>query len=104
MVKKNSNKGSPDLRQKAEKLLNNKTAKTAPQSEVEILKLLHELEVHQVELELQNEELLLAKEEAESVTEKYIELYDYAPSGYFTLSRESRYYSYHSNYFIPLIF
>ncbi|PKL15920.1 MAG: hypothetical protein CVV49_18925 [Spirochaetae bacterium HGW-Spirochaetae-5] len=88
MMKKNSNKGSPDLRQKAEKLLSSNASKTVPQSEVEILKLLHELEVHQIELELQNEELILAKEQAESATEKYIELYDFAPSGYFTLSRD----------------
>jgi PAS domain S-box-containing protein len=88
MIKKNSNKGTPGLRQKAEKLLNNKISETVPQSEVEILKLLHELEVHQIELELQNEELLLAKEQAESATEQYIELYDFAPTGYLTLSKE----------------
>jgi hypothetical protein len=55
-------------------------------SEVTTLKLIHELEVHQIELEMQNEELLLAKEQAEQA----IKLYDYAPSGYFTLSQDGK--------------
>jgi PAS domain-containing protein len=53
------------------------------------LKLIHELEVHQIELEM-NEELLLAKEQAEQAIEKYTKLYDYAPSGYFTLSQDGK--------------
>jgi signal transduction histidine kinase/CheY-like chemotaxis protein len=55
-------------------------------SESETLQLIHELEVHQIELEMQNEELVLAKEQAELATEKYTELYDFSPSGYFILS------------------
>jgi hypothetical protein len=46
------------------------------------------LEVHQIELELQNEELILAKTQADIAAGKYVELYDFSPSGYFTLSRE----------------
>ena len=57
-------------------------------SEAEKLKLIHELEVHQIELEMQNEELLLAKLQADSAIEKYTELYDFSPSGYFTLSQD----------------
>ncbi len=49
-------------------------------------KLIHELEVHQIELEMQNEELIRAENEAIAATEKYSALYDFAPSGYFTLS------------------
>ena len=88
---KNSNNKSEhsDLRQKAEELLKKKTSETKLQlSDIESLKLLHELEVHQIELELQNEELVMAKEQAETALEKYIELYDFAPAGYFTLSRK----------------
>ncbi len=51
-------------------------------------KLIHELEVHQIELELQNEELRKTRLEAENNLERYTELYDFAPVGYITLSRE----------------
>jgi len=78
------------LRRKAEELLRNNQKKPGSSlSEVEILKLIHEIEVHQIELELQNEELKVAKDrEIELASEKYAELYDFAPSGYFTLSKE----------------
>jgi len=51
-----------------------------------MLKLIHELEVHQIELEMQNEELVVVKEKAERAEEKYTELYDFAPIGYIALS------------------
>lgn len=79
------------LRQKAEDLLKKRPFKSTSdlsEVEVEILKLIHELEVHHIELEMQNEELMLAKEKAEMAAEKYTELYDFAPIGYFTLSAE----------------
>jgi formate hydrogenlyase transcriptional activator len=46
--------------------------------------LVHELEVHQVELEAQNDELRQARAESELSRNKYAELYDFAPGGYFT--------------------
>jgi PAS domain S-box-containing protein len=55
-------------------------------SEADMLKLIHELEVHQVELEMQNAELIRAKESAELAEEKYTELYNFAPSGYLSLT------------------
>ena len=78
-----------ELRKRAETLLK-KTLKIEDPafSEYEMIKLVHELKVHQIELELQNEALLLAKEEAVLATEKYAELYNDAPSGYYTLSHE----------------
>ncbi len=78
------------LRQNAEESLKKKSAKTVSQlSEFETIKLIHELEVYHIELEMQNEELMLAKEQiAKAATKKYAELYDFAPSGYFTLSKE----------------
>jgi len=81
---------SSNLRQKAEEILKNKASVAGSyRSEADLDRLIHELEVHQIELELQNEELGLAKErEADLAKEKYIELYDFAPSGYYTLSRE----------------
>lgn len=77
------------LRKKAMELLKKEPLKTVSHlSEAETSMMIHEYEVHQVELELQNEELLLARAEIQDYIEKYTELYDFAPSGYFTLSRD----------------
>ena len=54
------------------------------------LKLTHELEVHQIELETLNIELIQAKEQAEFASKKYSELYDLAPTGHLTLSKEGK--------------
>jgi PAS domain S-box-containing protein len=75
------------LRQQAETWLHDNPAEHAPGSEHVARQLLHELEVHQIELELQNAELRQAREEMEEMLERYTELYDFAPVGYFTLSR-----------------
>lgn len=75
------------LRKKAEAHLEKKSSKVyllAP--ETDILKVIHELQVHQIELEMQNDELFLAKERAELAEKKYTDLYESAPSGYLTLS------------------
>lgn len=77
------------LRQKADQQLKAQTQDdAAPLSDIENLRLVHELEVHQIELEMQNEELLLAKYLAEDATQKVVNIYDFAPSGYLSLSRE----------------
>jgi len=77
------------LRKRALELLKKEPLKTVSHlSEAETSMMIHEFEVHQVELELQNEELLLARAEIQDYIEKYTELYDFAPSGYFTLSRD----------------
>ncbi|MFV8340144.1 response regulator [Flavobacterium sp. LB3P21] len=76
------------IRQKAEELHRiNESKYKAKLSEVDTLKLILELEVHQIELEMQKEELMLAKEEAEIVKQKYTELYEFAPTGFFTLTK-----------------
>ncbi len=45
------------------------------------------LRVHQIELELQNEQLQAARSEAEATLARYTDIYDFAPVGYFTLQR-----------------
>jgi len=54
----------------------------------EVEKLLHEVEVYRIELEMQNNELKRALYEVETVATKYSNLYDFSPSGYYTLSRQ----------------
>ena len=60
-----------------------------PRAEEETRLLVHELEVHQIELEMQNTELRQARDEVEAALEKYTDLYDFAPVGYFTLDRNA---------------
>jgi PAS domain-containing protein len=50
--------------------------------------LILELELHQIELELQNEEIRMTQEKAQQSAERYMEFYDFAPFGYFVLSKE----------------
>lgn len=52
-------------------------------------RLVQELQIHQIELERQNEELLRARAEAEDGRSRYSDLYELAPVGYFTLDRDS---------------
>ena len=53
----------------------------------EVKRLFHELRVHQTELELQNEELRRTQTELEIAKEGYIDLYDFAPVGYLSVSK-----------------
>lgn len=77
------------IRRKAEGLLKEKySAKTGSTEKIDTIKLMYELEVHEIELEMQKEELQHAKEKAETNAEKYTNLYDYAPAGYFTLNSD----------------
>ena len=75
------------LRQKAEEMLFKNTEKNSSRfDEVDMQRLIHELQVHQIELEMQNAELIVARSTAQKTADKYTDLYDFAPSGYFTLS------------------
>ena len=51
-------------------------------------RLVHELQVHQIELEMQNEEVRQARAQADALLAQYTDLYDFAPVGYFTLARD----------------
>ena len=61
-----------------------------PKSEADPRRLLHELQVHQVELEVQNAELQDARNRMEVLLEKYTDLYDFAPVGYFSVDEQGR--------------
>lgn len=80
-----------NLREKAEKLLENKPLETgAHLNETETKKLVHELQVHQLELEMMVDELSRAKEETELALQKYTDLFDFAPTSYFTLTKAGK--------------
>ncbi len=53
-------------------------------------RLLHELHVHQLELEMQNAELQESRNRMEALLEKYTDLYDFSPAGYFSLDEQGR--------------
>jgi PAS domain S-box-containing protein len=57
-----------------------------PLMEAYTLRLIKELQIHKIELEMQNEELLQARAATEAALRQYTELYDFAPAGYFTLA------------------
>ena len=79
------------LHKHAEELLSAMATPSIDQlTEAEILNFFHELQVHRIELEMQNQELVLAKEQSLNASAKYIDLYDFAPIGYFTLSKEGK--------------
>jgi PAS domain S-box-containing protein len=75
------------LRSRAEEQLRRKPEDLADKSRAEIQAVVHELHVHQIELEMQNEQLRSAQEEIEASRERYVELYDFAPVGYLTVNK-----------------
>jgi signal transduction histidine kinase/ActR/RegA family two-component response regulator len=80
---------SSDLRTRAEARLAKPSRSPAERiSATEARRLLHDLEVHQVELELQNEELRKSRQEVELGLQRYSELFDFAPIGYAVLGSD----------------
>jgi PAS domain S-box-containing protein len=81
-----------ELRRKAEEIARQKTESyaqtSAPLSPSEVLNALHELEVHQIELEMQNEELRATLVDLDISRAQYFELYDLAPVGYCTVNEK----------------
>lgn len=77
------------LRKKAEKKANAGLPPTPVKLTAgTLLRLNHELQVHQIELEMQNDELRKAQTEIEKSRHKYSDLYDFAPVGYVTLDEK----------------
>ncbi|MBU0991509.1 MAG: response regulator [Proteobacteria bacterium] len=76
-----------NIRARAEKILRENPENLYKIPAHDIQKLLHELYVHQIELELSNEELRSAQKISEEAKQRYFDLYDLAPVGYFTLTK-----------------
>ena len=91
---KKKNMESPEisaLRQKAEEKINKKhLVKRKDPTGGDTLKLLHELEVYQIELDMQNDELQQARNNAILANDKYSTFYDFAYTGFFTLSQDGK--------------
>jgi len=80
-----------NLRQQAEDQVKAQDATAeATLSPEEMGKILHELRVHQIELEMQNEELRRTQVELDAAKERYFDLYDMAPTGYVTLNEDGQ--------------
>ncbi len=81
------------LRRKAEEQIkqqsNQETASRQPE-DLKLRKMIEELRIHHIELELQNDELRRTRNELEVTRDRYVDLYDLAPVGYVTLDRQTR--------------
>jgi PAS domain S-box-containing protein len=78
------------LRRRAEEHVDHGEEPEQPISPEEGAGLLHELRVHQIELEMQNDELRQAQSDLASARDRYCDLYDFAPVGYLTLDADGR--------------
>jgi PAS domain S-box-containing protein len=87
-----NNEPTSSLRQRAEDIVREKRVPSADTidalSPEETRRILHELRVHQIELEMQNEELRRAQSELNAERARYFDLYDFAPVGYMVLSEK----------------
>jgi PAS domain S-box-containing protein len=76
-----------ELRQQAESLIAEKSKDTGQVKLEDVKEIVNELQVHRIELEMQNEELRRIQSELQDSQDKYLNLYNSAPIGYFTLDR-----------------
>ena len=87
--KPNTSADAAALRRRAEARLREKRRSTPPlRTDADTQRLFHELQVHQVELEMQNVELQEARDKMETLLEKHVDLYDFAPVGYFSIDEQ----------------
>src|SRR5258708_1562136 len=74
------------LRSMAEERLRKESPDLAGLSPGEAQEALHDLHVHRIELEMQNDQLRITQAELEAARERYMALYDYAPVSYLTVT------------------
>ena len=84
MINPKNSSAFTDLRNRAEKILQNREGSALDPNEMELVNLFSDLEIHQVELELQNEELRHAQTELEISRNEYSDLFNSSPVGYVT--------------------
>ena len=85
--------GAAELRRRAKARLSTKLKSQPSEAEAQrtardTQRLIQELQIHQIELEIQNEQLDQTRAETEAALERYADLYDFAPAAYFTLDRD----------------
>lgn len=81
----NASDKSAEMRRRVEEALRLKLVTDAPQSSADVQRLVQELQVQQIELEMQNEELKESRAAVEEASARYRDFYDFSPVGYFTL-------------------
>jgi PAS domain S-box-containing protein len=82
-----------ELRRRAEEIVDERLPAGAESEQPDperIMALMHDLQVHQIELQMQNEQLQRTRDELETARDQYQRLYDFAPVGYATVDVESR--------------
>lgn len=85
MTKNSKEREANELRRYAEKKLA-KSSPVAQPAKADTKRLLHELQVHQIELEIQNEHLRQVQADLEASLTRFVDLYEFAPVGYLTLT------------------
>jgi PAS domain S-box-containing protein len=78
------------LRRQAEARLRTTKQDVAAMPIKDVQQLVYELQVHQIELEMQNDELRRTQVELEAIRDRYVDLYDFSPAGYLTLDMQGK--------------
>ncbi len=79
-----------EIRRQAEERLRATRRDVAAMPMKDVQQLVHELQVHQIELDMQNEELRRTQVEIEAARDRYADLYDFSLAGYLTLDRQGK--------------
>ena len=81
-------KDQTSLKKRARQFIRNNPSAIKKIPPTDIKQLIEELQVHQIELEMQNEELRRTQQELETARDKYSDLYDFSPISYFTMNEK----------------